>query len=200
MNHDEHTEPGKQRQALSALMDGDGGAADAALRAWRDDASLRADWHAYHLIGELMRSDDVHCEPRRDALFLSALRERLVLEPAALEPAAVEHVATPLLASKQRRAWVAPMAIAAGFAAVAGVLVVTRVAAPDGAAQERAGLLAGRSATAPASAVLTATDGGLIRNAELDRYLAAHRQYSNTSALTAPGGFVRNAAAAAPGR
>ena len=46
------------RASLSALMDGDDGAVDAACRAWRDDASLRADWHAYHLIGEVMRSED----------------------------------------------------------------------------------------------------------------------------------------------
>jgi len=55
--------------------------------------------------------------------------------------------------------------------------------------------------TAPsASAAASGTDGGLIRNAELDRYLAAHRQYSNASALAAPGGLVRSTAVAAPGR
>jgi hypothetical protein len=40
----------------------------------------------------------------------------------------------------------------------------------------------------------------MIRSAELDRYLAAHRQYANASTLTAPGGVVRSVAAAAPGR
>jgi len=93
---------------------------------------------------------------------------------------------------------VAPAAIAAGFVAVAGALVVTRDAAPDRSAQ-----LTGPAAT-PAGMSATGTgvsvEGRLIRSAELDRYLAAHRQYSNTSALAVPGGMVRNAADAAPGR
>jgi hypothetical protein len=40
----------------------------------------------------------------------------------------------------------------------------------------------------------------MIRSAELDRYLAAHRQYANGATQVAPGGAVRNAAATAPGR
>jgi hypothetical protein len=40
----------------------------------------------------------------------------------------------------------------------------------------------------------------LLRSAELDRYLAAHRQYAPMSTLAAPGGIVRSAAVAAPGR
>jgi sigma-E factor negative regulatory protein RseA len=108
------------------------------------------------------------------------------------------------------------MAVAAGFVAVAGVLVVTRVAAPEGAAQDRSALLAGQSAGQAASGLQSAgagatptplapvslqgVEGRLIRNAELDRYLAAHQQYSNTSAVAVPGGSVRKAAAVSPGR
>ena len=187
MNRDDSSEPDAQRQALSALVDGEAAAADGACRAWHDDASARADWHTYQLIGELMRSDDVRCSVRHDAQFLVRLRERMAAEPVLLAPAATA-------AAPPRRAWAAPVAIAAGFAAVAGVLVVTRVAAPDAAAPERAAQLA-----APALAA-SATDGRLIRNSELDRYLAAHKQYSSSSALALPGGAVRNAAAAAPGR
>lgn len=190
MNRDDSTERDERRQALSALVDGEAAGADGACRAWRDDASARADWHAYHLIGELMRSDDVHCSAPRDARFLVRLRQRMAAEPVLLAPTA--KAAKP--PQRARRAWAAPMAIAAGFAAVAGVLVVTRVAAPDGAAPERSAQIA-----APAVAA-SATDGRLIRNAELDRYLAAHKQYSSSSALAVPGGAVRNAAAAAPGR
>ena len=43
-------------------------------------------------------------------------------------------------------------------------------------------------------------EGELLRNADLDRYLAAHRQYGPVSTLSAPGGVVRSVAAAAPGR
>ena len=190
MNRDDPSGADGPRQALSALVDGEPAAADGACRAWRDDASARADWHAYHLIGELMRSDDVACAPQRDAQFLARLRQRMAAEPVLLVPAAVPAAAP----QRARRAWAAPVAIAAGFAAVAGVLVVTRVAAPDGAAPERSAQIA-----APALAA-SAAESRLIRNAELDRYLAAHKQYSSSSALAVPGGAVRNAAAAAPGR
>jgi sigma-E factor negative regulatory protein RseA len=187
------------RQALSALMDGQGGEADLACRVWREDSGARADWHAYHLIGELMRSDDVRCAPRHDAQFFSGVRERLAAEPVVLAPAAAVAI-TPSAQRPRRRAWVAPAAVAAGFVAVAGALLVTRDAAPDRSAQLAGPAAAPAALSATGAADMVGADGRLIRSAELDRYLAAHRQYSNTSALAAPGGMVRNAAAAAPGR
>jgi sigma-E factor negative regulatory protein RseA len=213
MNRDDPTNRLEQRQALSALVDGEGADADQVFHAWRDGANARADWHTYHLIGELMRSDDVRCDARHDAGFLGRLRERLAAEPVVLAPVPP----TPAVqGGGWRRAWLAPMAVAAGFVAVAGVLVVTRMAAPDGAAQDRSVLLASPSAaqaasglqsaaagatpSAPALAGLPRVEGTLIRNAELDRYLAAHQQYSTTSAVAVPGGAVRKAAAVSPGR
>ena len=73
-------------------MDGEADASAAAgmLRAWRDDAAGRAAWHAYHLIGDVLRSEDLRSAPRRDAAFLAALRARLDAEPALLAPAAVD--------------------------------------------------------------------------------------------------------------
>jgi sigma-E factor negative regulatory protein RseA len=213
MNPDDHDDRLQRRHALSALMDGDGIDAELAFRAWRDDEGVRADWHAYHVIGEVMRSDDVRCVPRHDAQFLVRLRERLATQPVLLAPAAApRRVAV-------GRNWLAPIAVAAGFVAVAGVLVVMRVAVPTGPEQEGAALLAKSIASPPTAVVRAAAagpaavtsgssaagtlvvDGTLIRSAELDRYLAAHKQYSNTSALAMPGGgMVRNTATAAPGR
>jgi len=189
-----------RQQALSALMDGEGGDAELVCKAWRDDADLRADWHAYHLIGEAMRSNDVRCAPLHDARFLDRLRETLASEPVILAPAA-----TAAAAPRGRRAWAAPAAVAAGFFAVAGVLVVMRMAGPAGATPDASTQLAAEvtvpvAQAVPASAGMAGNEGRLIRDAELDRYLAAHRQYGNTSALAVPGGTVRNAAAAAPGR
>jgi len=200
MNRDDPGDPNNQRQALSALMDGDGSAADLALLGWRNDAGARADWHDFHLIGELMRSDDVRCAPVSDARFFAGLRERLAREPVVLAPAAVGREVASARKAESRRNWIGPVAIAAGFVAVAGVLVLTRSGAPGGAAQDRAPLLANQGAASVAPAASTGTVGGLIRDAELDRYLAAHRQYSNTSALAAPGGLVRSTVIAAPGR
>jgi sigma-E factor negative regulatory protein RseA len=43
-------------------------------------------------------------------------------------------------------------------------------------------------------------NGQLIRDARLDRYLAAHKQFAGSSALGVPSGFLRNATAEAMGR
>lgn len=99
---------------LSALVDGHG-AAEAACSRWRDDEAVRRDWHAYHLIGDVMRSDELASRPGRDAAFLLALRAKLAEEPVVLAP------------TRRRHAWMVPVAAAAGFAVVAGVVVVTRL-------------------------------------------------------------------------
>ncbi|HEU0306103.1 MAG TPA: RseA family anti-sigma factor, partial [Lysobacter sp.] len=119
------------RAALSALMDGDQAAADQACRAWRGDACARDDWHTYHLIGDLLRSDEHRCEPGRDASFVARLRERLAAEPTVLAPKSSARPA------RRLRAWMAPAAVAAGFVAVAGAMVVTRLGAPEGVADQR---------------------------------------------------------------
>ena len=54
--------------------------------------------------------------------------------------------------------------------------------------------------TLPASTQTAVEGTPMIRSAELDRYLAAHRQYASGAMQVAPGGAVRNAAATAPGR
>ncbi len=203
------------RAALSALMDGDASASDEALRAWRSNPAARADWHAYHLIGDLLRSDEHRCDASHDLSFVAGLRDRLAAEPGPLAPTSgATPTAAPMPARARRHgSWMAPAAVAAGFVAVAGALGVMRVAAPDAGLGDRnalAGSIAQgtgvkavglRAGNAPASAVVALPDSGtLVRNAELDRYLAAHRQYGNASALAVPGGVVRSATVAAPGR
>lgn len=219
MHEDRLTPRQAQQLALSALLDGDASQADRALAAWREEPAARADWHAYQIIGEAMRSDDVNCRAPHDVAFLARVRARLAKEPVVLAPAAVSTPRAERQAS-WRTAWAAPVAVAAGFIAVAGVLVVTRVAAPGGVAPEAASALAGGVGTAPAlgglqvvssggplrsstpgaPAASTMASGALIRSADLDLYLAAHRQYSATSSLSVPGGAARNVTVAAPPR
>ena len=173
--------PDARRQQLSSLMDGDLGAGDAAsaCQLWRQDAQSRSDWHAYHLIGDVLRSDDLASAPARDAAFVQALRQRLADEPVPLAPAPlavapVPQVAQGMAAGGRRRGrhWLmAPAAVAAGFVAVAGVMVVTRVMSPEPAAQPMLAD-AGRLPAAGASAVL-------VRSAQLDRYLSAHRSLAS---------------------
>ena len=197
--------PDAKRAALSALMDGDHSASDEACRAWRGDAAARADWHAYHLIGDLMRSDEHRADQVHDARFLAAVRARLADEPVVLapSPAAASPASTTTLASARRaRRWLAPTAVAAGFVAVAGALMVTRVSAPDGAATTVATGVMAVPAVIPvvAASQASAETATMVRSAELDRYLEAHRQYANGATQVAPGGAVRNAVATAPGR
>ena len=206
-------------ERLSALADGEldesfvaGGCAD-----WRSDAQARATWHAYHLIGDVLRSTDLADDTANDAAFLQALRGRLANEPVVLAPTSPPRLAVDdglASAGASRRGvrwgWIAPSAVAAGFVAVAGVLVVTRSAdAPANSAVAVASLPLAIKATGgvpmavasslTASAVGAAdplalvASGDFIRDARLDRYLAAHKQFAGSSALGVPSGFLRNA-------
>jgi sigma-E factor negative regulatory protein RseA len=129
-------------ERLSALVDGelDHDAAARACVHWRESGGSRASWHAYQLIGDVLRSDDLASDPAHDARFLAALRARLADEPVvlALQPlesathavVEAEHRAGSGLAARSRRwKWVGPSAVAAGFVLVAGALMVAR--APD---------------------------------------------------------------------
>lgn len=172
-----------RRQQLSSLMDGDLDSSEVAGACawWRQDAHARRDWHAYHLIGDVLRSDDLASNTPRDAAFLQALRQRLADEPVPLAPAplpapalvAAQQLANGAPAPARSRPWrhwlLAPAAVAAGFVAVAGVMVVTRVMLPVSA---DATTLAVAAPAAGASAVL-------VRSAQLDRYLSAHRSLAN---------------------
>lgn len=201
--------PPEAASALSALADGDPDALRAGCEAWRNDPAARATWHAYHLIGDVMRSEELATTPARDAAFLAALSQRLAAEPVPLAPEPMPAPAASLAAVPRRRqGWLAPAAVAAGFFAVAGALVVTRLSAPEPAAplQARApggsGLTlvgAGVPGAAPAGAPALPMDGRLIRDAQLDRYLAAHRGALG-GALAVPGGVKHNVElSAAPG-
>ena len=120
------------RERLSALLDGELESASVVhvCGHWRENAESRATWHAYHLIGDVLRSDDLASHPVRDAGFLDALRVRLAEEPVVLAPRSpaqpIQVDAVPVSATRRRRAWLAPSAVAAGFVAVAGVLTLTR--------------------------------------------------------------------------
>lgn len=197
-------------EQLSALADGEVGdtAAAQACAAWRGDAETRASWHAFHLIGDVLRSEDLAANPARDASFLAALRLRLEAEPVVLAPQPLQVPALPGAralavgngARAVRRPWRAASVVAAGFVAVASVVVLMRAPAPlpagttlaQGAAGVQALNASGPMAVSADAQVLVA-NGKLIRDVRLDRYLAAHKQFAGTSALGVPSGFLRSA-------
>jgi sigma-E factor negative regulatory protein RseA len=203
---------------LSALADGEfDSAAVARLCAdWRDDAVMWSTWHAYQMIGDVLRSDDHANHAAHDASFLLTLRARLAVEPTVLAPQApidMPHTpAQPVVANARggRWGWMAPSAVAAGFVLVAGAVMVTR-GPLSGSGGTEAPVVAGAGPVAvPASTLAVqeqqvaprsfAPNGRLIRDARLDRYLAAHQQFAGTSALGVPSGFLRHAAVEAPSR
>lgn len=202
------------RPWLSALADGDVSAVQQACDAWRHDAQARADWHTYHLIGDVLRSEDLAARPERDAQFLARLRQRLADEPVVLAPAPAEAGA-----QRQRRAaWLVPLAAAAGVAAVAGVLVLAQTgpepaapgsgwalnspaAAPQAVRANEPPLGSLASAGGPPAAAGAGTVGNasarMVRDARLDHYLEAHRGALG-AAVAVPGGAMRNAEVIVP--
>ena len=211
------------RERLSALLDGelDGKAVAQACAQWRDSADSRATWHAYSLIGDVLRSDDLAGDAARDAGFLTALRTRLASEPVVLAPQPLEVPAPVVLPAvphaaagggTRRWSWLAPTAVAAGFVAVASVLTLTRPGLlPEHA--DATNLARATTPTPPPSAATLAgspapavdpqtfaASGQLIRDARLDRYLEAHKQFAGSSALGLPSAYLRNATGEVAGR
>lgn len=194
-------EAASPRGRLSALADGEPDAAAEGCRLWREDADARATWHAYQLIGDVLRSEDLASSGARDAAFLAGLRQRLAAEPVPLAPAPTAHVAHGL----RRLGWRAPAAVAAGFVVVAGVLVLTRggfdaspVAAPA------AGTLAVAPSVTPTATRVVGGQlvraGNQIRDPRLDAYLEAHQAVRGAAPVALPGGVLRNVDAVVPAR
>ena len=234
----EHEMSAVTLERLSALVDGelDGDAAAQACTHWRESGSSRASWHAYHLIGDVLRSDDLASDPARDTAFLMALRVRLADEPVVLAPQPLASTGNTSMASGRlagsaqaagsgrsaRWMWLAPSAVAAGFVLVAGALIVARTpGTPPGLASQgvplasaasaggRTGAATGLDGVAVGAAGGVAADpytqastvnGALLRDARLDRYLAAHKQFAGTSALGVPSAYLRSATVSSPDR
>jgi sigma-E factor negative regulatory protein RseA len=186
MNRPAPATPESPRQWVSDLADGrlDASALDGACRAWADDADVRRTWHAYHLIGDVLRSDDLSADARGDAAFLTSFRQRLAAEPVVLAPV-----------RRRRQAWLAPVAAAAGFVAVAGVVVVLRQAAPvpgAGGPQMAQGVL-------PVQ-VQAVREADARHQARVQAYLRAHREAFAGAPAALPGGGVRTVEYVAPQR
>ncbi len=216
---------------LSALMDGDAGAdeAKALCEIWGTDDKVRRQWHAYHLIGDTLRSDELAQAPAHDRQFLNRFSARLALEPVVLAPQS-ESASKPDAAGARarRKRWATPMTVAAGFVLAAGSLLVLK----DNGAWNQAGAerqlaqnLPQTTVTAPTStaevavtartpAVMTASagmnsqqtggakasqatsypaNGRLLRDARLERYLQAHKEFAAGTGLGLSTGYLRNA-------
>ena len=151
--------------------------------------TLLGDWNAYLLIGDVMRASPLNVAG--DLLganpdFLQRLNLSLVNEEIA--PAQQQ----PVFAATRGEAandgtfrW----KVVAGFASVAtaAVFAWSFGAAPD--SLRGAELAAG---SAPQQILVTSPQGPVVRDAQLEELLAAHKQLSGSS-LQAPSGFLRHA-------
>ena len=213
-------------ERLSALVDGEleESSVGSACAIWREDEEVRESWHSYQLIGDVLRSEDLGSDATHDAAFLNAFRARLASEPVVFAPqplavsrlAAAGPAALPSSEARgRRRSWTTSAAVAAGFMAVAGVLLFVRAPGPGpevsalaGATpevQSAAGLRVGASVTSSPAALaadpqVLIANGKFIRDLRLDRYLAAHKQFAGSSALGVPSAFLRSATADASDR
>jgi sigma-E factor negative regulatory protein RseA len=182
------------RALMSALCDGEAAAESPACAAWAQDEHARRAWHEYHVIGDVLRSDDLALRPQRDAAFLATLRARLAQEPVPLAPQAV--ALKPPARTAAVLGWRAPVAVAAGFAAVAAVIGLLRPGA-GGAAEEVIASAGLGSRTVSTGSILVSSPAGpgvdagagtvagvgfvvspeslMIRNPQLDAHLRAHQ-------------------------
>lgn len=207
-------------ERLSAVMDGeaDDAAFEAACASWRNEELDRSSWHAWHLIGDVLRSEELGGTAHREAAFVLSLRSRLNDEPSILAPVAraaaidASDVGTAQIAgasasrfgrvrSRSRRAWTASAAVAAGFVVVAGALVVMQrpVATPSQVQAQAAPssdvrlVSVSAAPKAPVAETPIVVSGQMLRDARLQQYLAAHKQFGGSTALGVPSGFLRSA-------
>lgn len=199
------------RELVSALADGQlrGEAFARALALIERSEDARAQWHAYHLVGDVLRSDGLAARSTRDAAFTARFRQSLQQEASsdqsldAIELIAVgscvagvdgkNHVENPGANDASMR-W----KLAAGFASLAAVMVVGWHLASSYGKADGAPQLAQTGTLVPQAATETAP--AMIRDPRLDQLLAAHQQFGGTSALQMPAGFLRNATYERPAR
>ena len=202
MNNEPPVDANDSRWLLSLMADGEADAAEVGrgCAAWAAaEPQARQHWHAYQLIGDVLRSDDLASLPDRDRAFLERLSKRLDNEPAVLAP-------QPLPAAPKRRpSWALPAALAAGVMALATMLAVSLGPSGNGVsaptlAVAPAAAAGGQETAQPAStqvAEVASPGGRVVRDAQLDHYLRAHRDYATALPGSLPGGSGRSIATVA---
>lgn len=216
----------KNRELVSALADGQLRAGEFArtVKLANEDADAVAAWHAYHLVGDVLRSGEAGIDCSRPD-FLARFESRLELESDSSRVPGEGLFAIDLEAddghSMRARGPNSRAAASANDAsfrwklltAVASLAAVAAIGWNTlGFVADPAGVLAssGRGAQiaqtpggagGPAVFVVTPEQPPvMIRDPHLDALMAAHNQFGGTSALQMPAGFIRNATFEGAGR
>lgn len=207
-----HDDEQQRREWISALADGQLDDGDIArTMAWMASSEqARATWHAYHVLGDALRSSDL-ADCRGDHDFVARLRGQLALDESDDSVAAQPFGAVPAQAAV---AVVADAGVTSAndavvrwkwLAAVASMTAVSVLGWHLGylgsqASAQLAATPAGEAAVAAGGAEPANEPTVMLRDPRLDELLAAHRRFGGTSALQAPAGFLRNATFEQPGR
>ena len=184
---------------MSAFVDGElpHSEVDAILEGYSESADARANWQAYHLIGDVLRNSSASVLPAQSAQdFVSEFNRRLAAETVLSRVAGAENA--PIVRAAAANDAVFRWKLVAGLASLAAVVAVSwtlieSVSSPVGGGPQLA-LVSSPATTPPAGAVVVQTaQGQVLRDARLEELLAEHRQYGGMSALQMPAGFLRNA-------
>jgi sigma-E factor negative regulatory protein RseA len=184
------------QELVSALADGElrGDELARGIAAAAAEPAAAGTWHTYHVIGDVLRSGDLAQAAPCDR-FMLKLQASLqaesapqpVLRPIAVRSAAdAVDIAQPAANDSQR--W----KLVAGFASLAAVAAIGWSVV--GVTGEKPGAPQLAAVPAPPAVVPVAVESGrMIRDEQLDKLLAAHRQWGGATALQTPSGFLRNA-------
>lgn len=184
--------------------------------------TLARTWMEFHLIGDALRAGQSQTLPAPSSSFASAVMARVAAEQPQWStqanfspppvPAVVATVATSAAASPAANDALFRWKMLAGVASLAAVVAVAWQLTVAPAAELPGGLAGPQLASAPAVSptlastvaprdTVVSTDAGvLLRDPELEAFIAAHRQSGGMSALQMPAGFLRNATFEAPQR
>ena len=184
-------------EQISALVDGclQGEACAHALNAVLADEQAVQTWHAYQVVGDVLRSAEL-APSRSDLAFWEKLERRLAQEPqrpqmlAEVTLAVADTDRPGANASVFRWKMLAASACMA-LAGVVGMGLWTQTGQPP--AAQMAVAMPPAAPEAPQLVAADSSVGTMVRDPRLDELMAAHRQLGGHSALQVPAGFLRNA-------
>ncbi|WP_213294257.1 sigma-E factor negative regulatory protein [Paraburkholderia sacchari] len=203
-------------EQLSAFVDGEMAGDEQHLNAILSglDQEGREVWSSYHLIGDVLRSDDLAMRPAASQSFMAGFAARFEAEPHVLAPAALPaseqsaaHNGRVSRILALRRRVVPSLAVAAAAATLTWIVMpqmrgVGMAGAPQIAAVQSAGDHVQRVAmnTVPVQTAAAMQDGNIIRDARLDEYLEAHQQFAQQPVMSDSMPFIRSAALTTQGQ
>ncbi len=196
-------------ETISALMDGEleVDSRSDCLEALLADADARLVWRSYHLVGDVLRSDEL-AAGAADFQFLAKLEARLLPEAAVLAAAAAGDRGQAVAEGQRLHSANASifrwrMAAGGAFALLMALFAGSFFAPSQSGGGEQMVVSTPAKVIQPGgtdSAATAVVQDGMIRDPRLDQLLSAHQQLGGHSALQMPSGFLRNATYDGKGR